>query len=311
VPVTAKLSKLFYERLGEQIADELVGWFNAVDATYRSDLRELNELNFARFDAKLEQRFAQFELKMEQRFAQFELKMEQRIAAFEAGMEHHKQYEPLMTFCNYINNLQFRAERESCESIMQDLLQAIAYEAYLFDAEEARAAQSKWSNVLDFVGWLNKKAEADGKTVIELTQLIALLNILEGRDEGEVDVVRLSTLHASKGLEFGHVFLVGIEEGILPHRESVENGQIEEERRLMYVGITRAQKSLTLTHCKKRKRAGEWQGCEPSRFIDELAQEDLRVSGRESDPATQKAEGTAKLDQLKAMLSRNKAGAEN
>jgi len=87
VPVTAKLSKLFYDRLGEQIADELVGWFNAVDATYRSDLRELNELNFARFDAKLEQRFAQFELKVEQRFAQFELKIEQRFAALEIKWE--------------------------------------------------------------------------------------------------------------------------------------------------------------------------------------------------------------------------------
>lgn len=86
MPVTAKLSKLFYERLGEQIADELVGWFNAVDATYRSDLRELNELNFARFDAKLEQRFAQFELKVEQRLAQFESKVEQRIAALEQRM---------------------------------------------------------------------------------------------------------------------------------------------------------------------------------------------------------------------------------
>jgi CRP-like cAMP-binding protein len=85
--VTAKLSKLFYERLGEQIADELVGWFNAVDATYRSDLRELNELNFARFDAKLEQRFAQFELKVEQRLAAFELKVEQRIAQSELKME--------------------------------------------------------------------------------------------------------------------------------------------------------------------------------------------------------------------------------
>lgn len=87
MPVTAKLSKLFYERLGEQIADELVGWFNAVDATYRSDLRELNELNFARFDAKLEQRFAQFELKIEQRLAAFELKLEQRLAALQAKME--------------------------------------------------------------------------------------------------------------------------------------------------------------------------------------------------------------------------------
>jgi hypothetical protein len=70
MPVTAKLSKLFYERLGEQIADELVGWFNAVDATYRSDLRELNELNVARFDAKLEQRLAELEAKIERRFAE-------------------------------------------------------------------------------------------------------------------------------------------------------------------------------------------------------------------------------------------------
>jgi len=87
VPVTAKLSKLFYERLGEQIADELVGWFNAVDATYRNDLRELNELNFARFDAKLEQRFAQFELKVEQRISALELKWEARFAELEAKME--------------------------------------------------------------------------------------------------------------------------------------------------------------------------------------------------------------------------------
>ena len=70
MPVTAKLSKLFYERLGEQIADELVGWFNSVDATYRSDLRELNELNVARFDAKLEQRLAELEAKIERRFAE-------------------------------------------------------------------------------------------------------------------------------------------------------------------------------------------------------------------------------------------------
>lgn len=59
MPVTAKLSKLFYDRLGEQIADELMNWFNTVDATYRSDLREFNEMNFARFDAKLEQRLAE------------------------------------------------------------------------------------------------------------------------------------------------------------------------------------------------------------------------------------------------------------
>ena len=79
MPVTAKLSRQFYERLGDGIANELVAWLNDVDATYRSDLRELNELNFARFDAKLEQRFAQQDAKFERRFAEFEVKIERRL----------------------------------------------------------------------------------------------------------------------------------------------------------------------------------------------------------------------------------------
>ncbi|MDX1488530.1 MAG: hypothetical protein R3268_10035 [Acidiferrobacterales bacterium] len=98
MPVTAKLSKLFYDRLGEQIANELVDWFNQVDATYRADLRELNELNFARFDAKLEQRIAQLDAKLERRLAeldakwtvrweQLDAKIEQRIAELRATME--------------------------------------------------------------------------------------------------------------------------------------------------------------------------------------------------------------------------------
>jgi len=88
MPVTAKLSRSFYERLGDDIANELVDWFNAVDATYRADLERLNELNFQRFDAKLEQRFAQSNAKFEQRIAQLEVKLEQRIAGFEATVEH-------------------------------------------------------------------------------------------------------------------------------------------------------------------------------------------------------------------------------
>jgi ATP-dependent DNA helicase Rep len=228
-------------------------------------------------------------------------------AAFEAGMEQQlgtKQYDALMAFCKFINNLQFRAEGEPCAAVMQDLLKAIDYEGYLFDTEEQRPAQTRWDNVQEFVGWMNRKAEEDGKTVLEITQTIALINMLENQDDQEIDAVRLSTLHAAKGLEFPHVFLVGVEEGILPHRESMDPAQVEEERRLMYVGITRAQRSLTLSHCKKRKRAREWQVCEPSRFIDELAQEDLKISGRESSPEEQKTEGNARLAQLKAMLGR-------
>ena len=80
MPVTAKLSRKFYEKLGDDVANELVEWFNSVDATYRSDLRDLNELNFARFDAKVEQRWVQLDAKLEQRLAQVEAKLEQRLA---------------------------------------------------------------------------------------------------------------------------------------------------------------------------------------------------------------------------------------
>jgi hypothetical protein len=94
MPVTAKLSRAFYERLGDEIANELVNWFNAVDASYRADLDRLNELNFQRFDAKVEQRFAEADAKVERRlaelrveiehrFAELEIKIEQRFAAFD------------------------------------------------------------------------------------------------------------------------------------------------------------------------------------------------------------------------------------
>ncbi len=87
MPVTARLSQKFYERLGEDLAQELVDWFNAVDATYRADLRELNELNFQRFDARVEQRFAQADAKLEQQFAQTDAKLQQRFARADAKLE--------------------------------------------------------------------------------------------------------------------------------------------------------------------------------------------------------------------------------
>ena len=87
MPVTARLSKAFYDQFGEQVTNELVGWFNAVDDTYRTDLKEMNELNFARFDAKLEQRFVQIEAKIDQRFAEQDAKIDQRFAQIEAKFE--------------------------------------------------------------------------------------------------------------------------------------------------------------------------------------------------------------------------------
>ena len=244
-------------------------------------------------------------------------------AAFEQAFQNDvgsKQLDDLLNFCQYINKLQYRAVRDPAGEVLNDLLNTIQYEAFLYDGEEARAAESKWSNVLDFIGWLTKKGEANtefgsestGKNLLELTQMVSLMSMLEGRENDEPDAVKLSTLHAAKGLEFGHVFLIGCEEGILPHRESidvslVDPSKIEEERRLMYVGITRAQKTLHISWCKKRKRAGEMQICDPSRFISELPKEDVLHLGNpfSKDTEVSKDFGKSKMASIKAMLNKN------
>ncbi len=227
-------------------------------------------------------------------------------AAFEQGFAQRvqaRQLAPVTEFCEFINRMEYRAGKEPAAQIMPDLLTAIGYEAWLYDHEEPRAAESKWGNVTEFSTWLSKKGEEEGKTLIDLTQTIALINMLDKKD-GDPDAVQLSTLHAAKGLEFKHVFLIGIEEGVLPHRESQSDDKIEEERRLMYVGITRAQRSLHLSYCEKRKQGKELIPCEASRFIAEMGKEDLRFSGGGGESPPDKASGIARLAAMKAMLNK-------
>jgi ATP-dependent DNA helicase Rep len=124
-------------------------------------------------------------------------------------------------------------------------------------------------------------------------------------DDKDGDSVQLMTLHAAKGLEFPHVFLVGMEEEILPHRNSLEGAALEEERRLCYVGITRARQTLTLTYADKRKKYGEEISCEPSRFLKELPEDDL-LTDSNAPPATAEervARGKAYLDSLRSLLN--------
>ncbi|WP_434778764.1 UvrD-helicase domain-containing protein [Neisseria sp. Ec49-e6-T10] len=214
------------------------------------------------------------------------------------------QSEALQYFTSLIEQTQESSLTEPAGAVLQNLLKTIDYENHLFQTEELRPAEIKWKNTQDLASWLTKKGEQDGKNLLELSQTLALMNLLEGKEEGEIDAVKLSTLHASKGLEYPYVFLIGCEEGILPHSESSEAAQIEEERRLMYVGVTRAQQNLTLTYCAKRRKAGTWQFIDPSRFIDELPQEDLKFLGKKgSDPIVSKTEGQARLAGLSAMLS--------
>ncbi len=228
-------------------------------------------------------------------------------AAFEAQMEQllpPRQYEDLMLFCRFINRLEDRADADPCAELLDELLRAINYEAWLYDSHESRQAEVKWKNVDDFIGWLKRKAEADEKSLLDMVQTIALINMLEGKNQ-EPDAVSLSTLHAAKGLEFPHVFIIGVEEDILPFRDSDEKG-IEEERRLMYVGITRAERSLQISYCSRRRRGKDWALCEPSRFLEEMPQSELIYAGGHADaaPTVTRDEGMDKLARLKAMLNK-------
>ena len=228
-------------------------------------------------------------------------------AVFEEGFAQRvqpRQLQPLLEFCEFINRLEYRALREPAGQVMDDLLTAIGYESWLSEGDDARAALSRWENVLELKRWLTDKGEADEKNLVDLTQTIALINMLDKRDDGtRPDAVQLSTLHASKGLEYPHVFLIGVEEGVLPHRECIENDTVEEERRLMYVGITRAQRSLHLSYAERRKQGRDYIGCEPSRFIEEMGKDDLRFIGGKNDAPADKASGAARLAAMKAMLA--------
>jgi ATP-dependent DNA helicase Rep len=212
-----------------------------------------------------------------------------------------KQRTSLREFGDFITRMESRAAKEPAGTVLNDLVRAIGYESWLFESLEPREAEGRWANVSDLVAWLEKKGVEENKNLLELAQSVALLSMLDQND-GEQDAVQLATLHAAKGLEFRHVFLVGVEEGLLPHRDSLEPAKLEEERRLMYVGITRAQASLTVSHCEKRKQGRELMVREPSRFIVEMGAA-VASSAQQRNTVPEPDAARARASALRAMLA--------
>ncbi|WJW75418.1 DNA helicase Rep [Thiohalobacter sp. IOR34] len=233
-------------------------------------------------------------------------------ACFEVGLEQQlgaRYVARLRRFAEWVVATADLARRGDPLRVFKDLLSDIDYAQWLEDStRDPEAAARKWQNVEELLGWMERTAgQLEGEANLgDIVNRMSLMDILDrSKDEAGGDCIHLMTLHAAKGLEFPHVFLVGMEEDLLPHRSSLEGDNLEEERRLAYVGITRAQRSLTLTFAAKRKRGGEWSGSEPSRFLGELPEEDVCWEGGRSrqDPAARQERGQAHLANLRNLLS--------
>ena len=228
----------------------------------------------------------------------------------------------LHEFGRYLNDLEHRARQtrgfEAAKTFLSDWLKDIGYEQYLYDSEDSeKAAAARWGNVIDFCDWVAQRCggqiddsggittEREVKSMLEVAQTIALISTISEREQ-EADQVTLSTLHASKGLEWPHVILAGVNEGLLPFKPDDDGDgaalalRIQEERRLMYVGITRAQQTLVVSWLKRRKKGREMVPGQPSRFIEEMG----------LDQATVKEDPREKLRALRAEFAARAAQAQ-
>ncbi len=234
-------------------------------------------------------------------------------ACFEMGLSEYlndQARDRLHDFAQLIQQTFEQANSDECAKVLHDFVKEIGYFEHLTDTSTTpNSAQKRIDNVLDLLSWLTRLIKNEEKPLSfqDAIHKMILLDILDRDSKQDINMVQLMTLHAAKGLEFPHVYIIGWEEEILPHKTSIESDDVHEERRLAYVGMTRAQKSLTLTYTKQRKRYGEQQSIIPSRFLDELPEE--LVFREDNQPPKseeeQRASGQAHMAALKAMLQSN------
>lgn len=209
-----------------------------------------------------------------------------------------------------------QTEGEEVVSLIRKLIEEIEYDNWIHEnASNPKQAEKRINNIRELITWIEriiKKAiEEDGeeKRLETIVTHMMLMDMMERNEaDKEHDMVSLMTLHASKGLEFPHVFLIGMEEELLPHKQNLESPGLEEERRLAYVGITRAQRTLTMTYANKRRKYGEDTACEPSRFLDELPADALNWEGKPGVVVTREEQldhGNAQLANIKSFLQKS------
>ncbi len=203
------------------------------------------------------------------------------LAAQEVGVQQILSGKPLQTIKSFIEWLQtmvYKIRHDDAEISLKQLLQDIGYQDWLESTcSSDEVAKNKMGNVKELLLWVAKLLKQHNGDFADVVAKLTLLDMLENSEEDtEQNKVQLSTLHASKGLEYPYVFLVGMEEGLLPHTISIDEKNIAEERRLAYVGITRAQRGLTITFARQRKKHGGVIDTKPSRFLKELPTDDLQ-----------------------------------
>lgn len=234
----------------------------------------------------------------------FESELAERLAG--------RGFNALMGFARWVVELSDNAVRGDTLEAVKDMVRQINYEDYLYETStSAKAAEMRMKNVSELYRWitdmLTGNAENPPMTLAEVVMKLTLRDMMErNEEEDESDAVQLLTLHASKGLEYPYVFMVGMEEGLLPHQASIDEDNVEEERRLAYVGITRAQQELIITYARERRMFGELQNPEISRFVEEMPQDDLAYELKKQ-PANQQQrmeKGQAKVAGLRAMLKK-------
>ncbi|WP_235869480.1 DNA helicase Rep [Veronia nyctiphanis] len=226
-------------------------------------------------------------------------------ASFELGLQQTltgRGLEALQGFTRWIVELSDRFEREDTVEAVRSLVRDSHYEDWLYETSPSpKAAEMRMKNVSDLYGWIVADLEGDNydnepKTLREVVQRLTLRDMMErGENDEDADQVQLMTLHASKGLEFPYVFLIGMEEGLLPHQSSIDEDNVEEERRLAYVGITRAQREMTFTLCKERRQYGELIKPLPSRFLEDYPRMTLNGKRKRNRKASRSEWKRAKL----------------